>query len=124
VACCGPQWLALYAARVRPLVRAYVQAGHGRVYWLLLPAPAEAARAPLFAAVNAAVRLLVPEFHGGLRVIPVDSVVSPGGFQSTITFDGMQIAPRTPDGIHLNHAGACVEASLVDAALRADGIVR
>jgi hypothetical protein len=124
VACCGPQWLALYAARVRPLVRAYVQSGHGRVYWLLLPAPAEAARAPLFAAVNSADRLLVPEFHGALRVIPVDAVVSPGGFQNTITFDGMQIAPRTADGIHLNHAGACVEASLVDAALRADGLVR
>ena len=74
VACCGPQWLALYAARVRPLVSAYVRGGRGRVYWLALPAPREALRAPLFEAVNNALALLVPGFHGALRLIPTAAV--------------------------------------------------
>jgi hypothetical protein len=123
VACCGTQWLALYASRLRPLVRAYVRGGRARVYWLLLPAPQEALRAPLFEAVNDALRLLAPEFAGELRLLPTDAVISPGGFQQTITYDGLQIHPRAPDGIHLTHAGACVERSLVVEALLADGLL-
>jgi hypothetical protein len=123
VPCCGTPWLELYADRVRPLIRAYLRGGHGRVYWLLLPAPHEALRAPLFEAVNDALRLLAPEFGASLRLIPNDAVISPGGFQDTITYDGLQIHPRTPDGIHLTHEGACVERSLVIEGLRADGLL-
>jgi hypothetical protein len=105
------------------LIRAYLRGGRGRVYWLLLPAPREALRAPLFEAVNNTLQLLAPEFGGALRLIPINTVISPGGFQETITYDGVQIHPRTPDGIHLNHEGACVEQSLVVEALRADGLL-
>jgi hypothetical protein len=124
VFCCGPDWIGLYAGLVRPLVRSYLRHGQGRVYWLTLPVPREATRAPLFAAVNDAVRSLVPHFGGGLRLIGVDTAVSPGGFQDTISYDGLTIHPRTPDGIHLTHAGACVEESLVSQALREDGLLR
>jgi hypothetical protein len=123
IPCCGTPWLELYADRVRPLIRAYLRGGRGRVYWLLLPAPREALRAPLFEAVNDTLRLLAPEFGASLRLIPNDVVISPGGFQDTITYDGMQIHPRTPDGIHLTHEGACVERSLVIEGLRADGLL-
>ncbi len=122
--CCGRRWLRLYANLLRPLVRAYVQGGSGHVYWLALPAPEEAARAPLYAAVNAAIALLVPEFPRRLTLIDVDEALSPGGFQETIVYEGLQIRPRTPDGIHLNHAGACVERSLVVAAMLEDGQLR
>jgi hypothetical protein len=124
VSCCGPDWIGLYAGLVRPLVRSYLRHGQGRVYWLTLPVPREDARAPLFAAVNDAVRSLVPHFGSGLRMIGVDTAVSPGGFQDTISYDGLTIHPRTPDGIHLTHAGACVEESLVSQALREDGLLR
>ena len=123
VPCCGPAWLALYAARVRPLVESYLRGGRGRVYWLALPAPREAARAPLFEAVNDALRLLIPRYGGALRLLPTDAVISPGGFRETIIYGGLQIHPRAPDGIHLNHAGACVERSLVVQALRSDGLL-
>ncbi len=69
VPCCGTPWLELYADRVRPLIRAYLRGGRGRVYWLLLPAPHEALRAPLFEAVNDAVRLMAGEFGASLRLI-------------------------------------------------------
>jgi lysophospholipase L1-like esterase len=119
--CCGARWLRLYANLLRPLARAYVRGGLGHVYWLTLPAPAEAARAPLYEAVNAALGLLAAEFRNEITLIPVSAVVSPGGFQSQITYEGLTISPRTPDGIHLNHAGACVERSLVVQAMLAEG---
>ena len=36
----------------------------------------------------------------------------------------LQLAPRAPDGIHLDHAGACVERSLLVRALLTDGLLR
>jgi hypothetical protein len=119
--CCGPRWLRLYADLLRPLARAYVRGGLGHVYWLTLPAPEEAARAPLYEAVNGALALLAAEFPGEISLIPVSAFVSPGGFRHQITYEGLQIRPRTPDGIHVNHAGACVERSLVVQAMLADG---
>jgi hypothetical protein len=119
--CCGTRWLRLYANLLRPLAEAYVRGGEGHVYWLSLPAPEEAARAPLYEAVNASLALLAGEFRGEITLIPVSTVVSPGGFRHQITYEGLPIRPRTPDGIHLNHAGACVERSLVVQAMLADG---
>jgi hypothetical protein len=121
VECCGAPWLSLYAGLLRPLVVHYLRNGLGRVLWLELPAPREAARAPLFEAVNEALRLVAAEFPGAMQLIPVNSVISPGGYQTTITFDGLTIHPRTADGIHLDHAGACVERSLLVSQMKADG---
>lgn len=119
--CCGRRWLRLYADLLRPLARSYIRGGKGHVYWLTLPAPEEALRAPLYEAVNQALALLASEFPGEMSLINVAGVVSPGGFQHEISYEGLQIRPRTPDGIHLNHGGACVERSLVVAAMLQDG---
>jgi hypothetical protein len=123
IECCGQAWLELYANRVRPLIDAYLRGGRGRVYWVLLPAPREALRAPLFEAVNNTIRLLAREFGSSLRLIEDNTVISPGGFKETITYDGLKIHPRAPDGIHLTHEGACVQRSLIVEALRADGFL-
>jgi hypothetical protein len=123
VECCASEWLALYAARLRPLARAYLRGGAGHLYWLLLPAPRETLRAPLYEAINDALRLLAGEIGPAMHLIPVDSAISPGGFRETIAYDGLRIHPRTPDGIHLDHAGACVERSLVTEAMVADGLL-
>ena len=69
VECCGASWLALYAQLAQPLVDAYVQGGRAHVYWLLLPAPREAARAPLYEAVNNAIRLLASRFPADMTLI-------------------------------------------------------
>ena len=123
VECCGASWLALYAQLAQPLVDAYVQGGRAHVYWLLLPAPREAARAPLYEAVNNAIRLLASRFPADMTLVPVDSVISAGGYQETITYHGVQVRPRAPDGIHLNHEGACVERSLVAEAMISTGLL-
>ncbi len=124
IECCATAWLEAYGALVRPLVRDYLRGGAGQVFWLLLPAPRERLRAPFYEAVNDALRLIAPEFHGAMHLIPVDTVITPGyEFQETITYQGLQIHPRTPDGIHLNHAGACVERSLLVEAMLQDGLL-
>jgi len=116
--------LEAYAGLVRPLVRDYLRGGAGQVFWLLLPAPRERLRAPFYEAVNDALRLLAPEFHGAMHLIPVDSVITPGyEFTEAITYQGLQIQPRNPDGIHLDHAGACVERSLVVEAMLQGGLL-
>ncbi len=124
IPCCGLDWQQGYAARLRPLVLSYLRGGRGRVYWLSLPVPRDAGAAPLFAAVNGALRLLVGEFAGRMRLIPVEETISPGGFQDTLVYDGLTIHPRHPDGFHLTHEGGCVEGALVEDALRADGLLR
>jgi hypothetical protein len=124
IECCGSAWLGAYAALVRPLVRDYLRGGAGHVYWLLLPAPRERLRAPLYEAVNNALRLLASEFKGAMHLISVDTVITPGyEFEDTISYQGITIHPRTPDGIHLDHAGACVERSLVVEAMMQDGLL-
>ncbi len=119
--CCGARWLRLYADLLRPLARAYARGGKGHIYWLTLPAPREALRAPLYEAVNDALALLAAEFPGEITLINVAGTLSPGGFQEQISYEGLAIRPRTPDGIHLNHAGACVERSLIASAMLAQG---
>ncbi len=121
IECCGTRWLRAYARLLRPLARAYVRGGLGHIYWLTLPAPREALRAPLYEAVNQSLALLAAEFPGEITLIGVAGAVSPDGFQEQIAYEGLQIRPRTPDGIHLDHAGACVERSLIVAAMLADG---
>jgi len=121
VECCSSAWLHAYARLLRPLARAYLRGGAAQVYWLLLPAPREQARAGLFEAVNDAIELLAVEMGPRMHIIPTAAVLSPGGFQSTITFEGITVHPRAPDGIHLNHEGACVERTLVLEAMLADG---
>ena len=39
VECCGPDWAAAYANRVRRMMDTYRQGGDARVYWLTLPMP-------------------------------------------------------------------------------------
>jgi hypothetical protein len=125
IECCGSEWLKAYAGLLRPLVNAYLRGGLGHVYWLLLPAPRERLRAPLYEAVNDALRLLAAEFGDRMQLIPVDAVITPGyQFQETITYQGLAVHPRTPDGIHLDHAGACVERSLLVEAMLANGLLR
>ena len=39
VECCGADWAAAYANRVRPMMNTYRQKGAARVYWVTLPTP-------------------------------------------------------------------------------------
>ena len=57
VRCCGADWAAVYANRVRRMVDTYLQKGAARVYWIGLPAPRSAARQRISRVVNEAVEV-------------------------------------------------------------------
>ena len=42
--CCGPQWAAVFANRLRQMMDTYRQGGAARVYWLTVPTPRDSYR--------------------------------------------------------------------------------
>ena len=120
-ACCGAAWVAEYARRVRSMMRSYRRGGRSLVYWMTLPAPRGANFARVFGAVNAAIRRAASRAGGGVRVIELGRVFTPGGrFRQSITHNGRTVDARQPDGVHLSTPGARIAASIVIARLRAD----
>jgi lysophospholipase L1-like esterase len=121
-ACCGAAWIAEYGRRVRSMMRSYRRGGRSLVYWMTLPAPRGGNFARVFGAVNAAIRQAARRAGGGVRVIELGRVFTPGGkFRQSITYHGKTVDARQPDGVHLSAAGARIAASIVIARLRADG---
>jgi lysophospholipase L1-like esterase len=121
-ACCDAAWTAEYARRVASMMRSYLRGGRSYVYWLTLPTPRRGAFVAVYRAVNAAVHAAARRVGGGVRVIDLVPVFTPGGrFRQTIRFAGRTINARQSDGVHLSTAGASVAATLVMNRLRADG---
>lgn len=120
-ACCGAAWVAEYARRVQSMMRSYRRGGRSLVYWMTLPAPRSGNFARVFNAVNAAIRRAAERVGGGVRVIELGRVFTPGGrFRQSITYRGRTVSARQPDGVHLSAAGARIAASIVIGRLRAD----
>lgn len=121
VECCGPEWAAEYAARVRRMMSTYRQGGEGRVYWLTLPLPRDRERQEIARAVNAAIEVAAVPYRSQVRVLDMTEVFTPDGrYRDTMAVDGKERIVREPDGIHLNSEGAGLAAEIVRAALRRD----
>ena len=113
--CCDDEWVAEYTRRVRRTMQTL-----GRVFWLTLVGPKEARRVPIFAAVNTAI-LRAAEGLPDVRIVRMDQVFTPDGYQESISYDGRTVRVREPDGIHLNIAGNEIAAREVVKAIRAAG---
>jgi lysophospholipase L1-like esterase len=121
VPCCDAGWITEYARRVESMMRSYLRGGRSLVYWLTLPAPRGGNFARVFNAVNPAIRRAAARVGGGVRVIDLVPVFTPGNrFRQTVTFHGKTVSARQPDGVHLSTAGARIAASLIIDRLRAD----
>jgi lysophospholipase L1-like esterase len=121
VDCCGPDWAAAYANRVRRMMNTYRQGGRARVYWLTLPIPRDGDLADVARAVNAAIEVAAEPFRAQVRVLDMTSLFTPGGkYRDAMTVGGRRQIVRDPDGIHLNDTGAGLAADRVLAAIRAD----
>jgi len=118
--CCDERWIGEYARRVREMMRTYRRGGRARVVWLTVPLPRGTARPPITNAVNAAI-LRAAAGLDGVRVLRMDLLFSPNGFQEVIRYRGRDIAVRTADGIHLNVAGTAIAAKVIAEALRRAG---
>jgi lysophospholipase L1-like esterase len=113
VACCGPDWAAAYANRVRQVMQTYRRSG-ARVYWLTVPAPREPARQRIERVVNAAVTVAAEPWRTSVRVIDTVPTFTPAGaYRDAMAVAGRQTIVRESDGIHLNEAGAALLAGIV-----------
>lgn len=119
--CCDAPLITAYAKRVEAMMRSYLRGGRSYVYWLTLPTPRRAEFVRIYSRVNIAIKRAARRVGGGVRVIDIARVFTPGGrFRQRITFRGKTINARQADGVHLSTAGASVAATLIIDRLRAD----
>jgi hypothetical protein len=125
VACCEPGWVAAYGRRVRGMMRSYIRAGHGAVYWVLLPAPRSPVKANVIAAENAGVREAASGLGDGATVIDrVADVLSPGArYADSIIVGASRRVVRAEDGVHLAAPGIRIAADILTGTLRRDGLL-
>ena len=120
IECCGPEWAAAYANRVRRMMDTYRQDGAARVYWLTLPLPRDGDLAEVARSVNAAIEVAAQPFRAHVRVLDMAELFTPDGYRDAMTVDGRRRIVRDADGIHLNPAGAALAAEVLLEAVRQD----
>jgi lysophospholipase L1-like esterase len=119
--CCGADWTAEYAFRVRTMMNTYRQEGRARLYWLTLPAPRAKNRQEVARSVNAGIWAAAAPYRAQVRVIDTIPVFTPGfRYRAAMDVGGRETIVRESDGIHLNEDGARVAADVVEQALARD----
>jgi lysophospholipase L1-like esterase len=120
VECCGADWAAAYANRVRTIADTYRRDGAARVYWITVPTPRDPDRGRIATVVNAAIAVAVAPWRAQVRVIDTVPLFAPEGYRAAIDVGGKETIVRESDGIHLNGAGAEILADEVLAELGRD----
>ena len=121
VECCGPEWAALYATRVRTMMNTYRRDGAARVYWLTVMAPQDEDRREISRAVNAGIFAAVAPYRAHVRVLDMVPIFTPGfRYRASMPVDGEDTIVRESDGIHLNDRGSELAADQVMAAIERD----
>ena len=106
VDCCGADWAAIYANRLRRMIETYRQRGAAKVYWITLPTPRDPDRQKISRVVNAAIEVAAEPWKAQVRVIDAGAIFTPDGYRDAMEVDGRRTIVREADGIHLNQAGA------------------
>jgi hypothetical protein len=120
VNCCGSDWAALYANRVRRMQNTYRQAGQARVYWITIPTARAKNRQAVGKVVNAAVSVAAQPWASQVRVIDTVPIFAPDGYRDAMDVHGERRIVRMADGIHLNDEGAGLLSETVLARLSED----
>jgi hypothetical protein len=122
--CCGDAWVEAYAKRVEAMMRAYSRQSSGLVYWLTLPAPEPAQWRPVYPAVNRAIKRAAARVGGPVRVLDIAKTFTPGfRFRRSMVWHGHRQTVRQDDGVHLSPSGASIAETLIERALRKDGVL-
>jgi len=117
VACCDGPWVTEYERRVRAMMQSYVQNGRGRVFWLTLPLPRQAARLAISTLINRAVQRAAVGL-AGVTVVRLDQVFTPAGYSEVYRYRDRNVRVREFDGIHLNVQGQAIAAEIVATLIR------
>jgi hypothetical protein len=121
VECCGTDWAALYATRVRTMMETYRRDGAARVYWLTVMTPRDGERAKIARAVDAGIFAAAAPYRAQVRVLDMVPIFTPGfRYRASMEVDGEEAIVRESDGIHLNDRGAELAADTVMAAIDRD----
>jgi lysophospholipase L1-like esterase len=119
--CCGGDWAAAYASRVRRMMDTYRQGGEARVYWLTLPMPRDDDRQEVARVVNEAVAVAAQPYRPHVRLLDMVELFTPGGeYRDSMEVDGEERIVRESDGVHLNSEGAELAAEAVLDAIAED----
>ena len=109
VKCCGVDYAAIYASRVRQMMNTYRQAGAARVYWLTIPTPRDPARQEIARTVNAAIAVAAEPWRSQVRVVDTVPIFTPGAkYRDAMDVHGSEKIVRESDGIHLNATGSAL----------------
>jgi lysophospholipase L1-like esterase len=107
VQCCGVDYAAIYASRVRQMMNTYRQAGAARVYWLTLPTPRDPDRQKIARTVNASIFVAAQPWRSQVRVVDTVPIFTPGAvYRDAMDVGGQEKIVRESDGIHLNQTGS------------------
>ncbi|MCW3041308.1 MAG: hypothetical protein JWM31_3213, partial [Solirubrobacterales bacterium] len=119
VACCGPEWAAIYANRARQMMNTYRASGT-HVYWLTIPGQRTAGRQRIAKVVNAAIEVAAQPYRKQVTVFDTIPTFTPGGrYRDAMDVGGTKKIVRQADGIHLNDEGAKLLSSLMIRQLQA-----
>ncbi len=114
VECCGPEYAAAYANRVRQVMDTYRQNGAAKVYWLTVMTPRDSDAAEISRTVNASIEVAAQPWRDQVRVIDTVPIFTPGErYRDAIQVDGSETIVRESDGIHLNETGSSIAADAV-----------
>lgn len=114
IECCGADYAAAYAARVRQVMDTYRQDGEAKVYWLTVMTPRDPVAQRVTRVVNAAIEVAAQPWRSQVRVIDTVAIFTPGDrYRDAMEVDGEEQIVRQADGIHLNETGSAVAADAV-----------
>lgn len=114
VECCGPEYAAAYANRVRQVMDTYRQGGEAKVYWLTVMTPRDPDAQRIAKLVNASILVAAQPWRSQVRVIDTVETFTPGErYSDSIEVDGEDTIVRESDGIHLNDVGSAIAADAV-----------
>jgi hypothetical protein len=113
IECCGADWAAEYANRVRAMMNTYRAKGAARVYWVKLMTPRSKGRADIGRVVNAAIDVAAEPWKTQIHLIDTIGIFTPKGYRDAMPINGQNTIVRMPDGIHLNDTGAAFLADVV-----------
>ncbi|MQA72767.1 MAG: DUF459 domain-containing protein [Solirubrobacterales bacterium] len=114
IECCGTDYAAAYANRVRQVMDTFRQGGETKVYWLTVMTPRDRDAAMVIKMVNAAIEVAAEPWRSQVRVVDTVPIFTPGErYRDAIDVDGTETIVRESDGIHLNETGAGIAADAV-----------
>jgi lysophospholipase L1-like esterase len=114
ITCCGVDYAAAFANRIRQVMNTYRQAGAAKVYWLTVMAPRDKQSAEVIKMVNAAIEVAAQPWRDQIRIIDTVPIFTPGFvYRDAIDVDGQETIVRESDGIHLNEEGSSIAADAV-----------